>query len=161
MPPNQAKAPGPRCRRGPGQNLSTLGNIDGDAIAQKQVSRQINFGSAARAGNGGRKSRDKGDRLERAIVKLFQDHGFGAERVPLSRSAGGSYSGDLSVPLLGRDLTVECKARANGFVQFYSWLEDRDVLIVKADRKDALVILPLRLALEIAAAAERGKGGAP
>jgi Holliday junction resolvase len=106
---------------------------------------------------GGRASRQKGDRFERAIVRLLQDHGLGAERVPLSGSAGGSYAGDLTVPILGRDLVVEAKARANGFARLYSWLEDRDVLIVKADRRDAIVVLPLRLAAEIASAAERRK----
>jgi Holliday junction resolvase len=106
---------------------------------------------------GGRASRHKGNRLERAVVRLLQDHGLGAERVPLSGAAGGSYSGDLTVPILGRDLVVEAKARANGFARLYSWLEDRDVLIIKADRRDALVILPLRLAVEIATTAERRK----
>jgi hypothetical protein len=106
---------------------------------------------------GGRASRDKGNRLERAIVKLLQDRGLGAERVPLSGSAGGSYAGDLTVPILGRDLVVEAKARANGFARLYSWLEGRDVLIIKADRRDAIVVLPLRLAADIAVAAERRK----
>ena len=110
--------------------------------------------------SGGRKSRDKGNRLERAIVRLLQDAGLGAERVPLSGSAGGSYCGDISVPLLGRDLTVECKARKDGFRELYTWLDGRDALIVRADRKEALVIVPLRLAVEIAVAAERAKGGA-
>jgi hypothetical protein len=80
-----------------------------------------------------------------------------AERVPLSGSAGGSYSGDLTVPILGRDLVVEAKARAKGFSQIYSWLQGRDALVIRADRRDALVILPLRLAADIAIAAERGK----
>jgi hypothetical protein len=90
-------------------------------------------------------------------VRLLQDHGLGAERVPLSGSAGGSYSGDITVPILGRDMVVEAKARANGFAQLYAWLEGRDVLIVKADRHPTLVVLPLRLAVEIASAAERRK----
>jgi Holliday junction resolvase len=106
---------------------------------------------------GGRASRDKGNRFERAIVRLLQDRGFGAERVPLSGSAGGSYSGDLTVPILGRDLVVEAKSLANGFARLYSWLEGRDALIVKADRRDAIVVLPLQLAVEIAIAAERRK----
>jgi Holliday junction resolvase len=42
---------------------------------------------------GGRGSRQKGDRLERAIVKLLQSHGLGAERIPMSGSAGGSFCG--------------------------------------------------------------------
>jgi Holliday junction resolvase len=39
---------------------------------------------------GGRAPRDKGNRLERAIVRLAQDYGLGAERMPLSGAVGGS-----------------------------------------------------------------------
>lgn len=102
---------------------------------------------------GGRASRDKGNRRERAIVKFLQDRGFAAERVPLSGSAGGSYLGDLTVPLLNIDRVGEVKARANGFKQLYAWLVDRDFLIVQADRSEPLVVLPLKLAAEIAAKA--------
>jgi hypothetical protein len=86
-----------------------------------------------------------------------QAQGKNAERVPLSGSVGGSYAGDLTVPILGRDLVVEVKARARAFGQLHAWLEGCDVLIVKADRRDAIVVLPLRLAAEIAIAAERRK----
>lgn len=111
---------------------------------------------------GGRASRQKGNRVERAIVRALQDAGLGAERVPLSGSAGGSYLGDLTVPVIGRDLVVEVKARAGGFVELYRWLDDRDVLVVKADRREPLVVLPLSLATEIAMAAEQHmKAGAP
>jgi Holliday junction resolvase len=106
---------------------------------------------------GGRASRQKGNHAERALVHLLQDHGFGAERVPLSGSAGGTYCGDLTVPILGRDHVVEVKVRATGFLQLYAWFEDRDMLVVRADRKVPLVILPIKLAIQIARAAERAK----
>lgn len=106
---------------------------------------------------GGRASRDKGNRVERAIVKALQLKGFAAERVPLSGSAGGSYLGDLTVPVLGVDRVVEVKARATGFATVYGWLEQRDLLVIKADRREPLVVLPLKLAVEIASAAERGR----
>jgi hypothetical protein len=61
------------------------------------------------------------------------------------------------VPVLGIDRTVEVKVRGNGFRQLYEWLGRRHLLIVRADRREPLVVLPLRLAAEIAAAAERGK----
>jgi hypothetical protein len=102
---------------------------------------------------GGRASRDKGNRAERAIVKFLQGKGFAAERVPLSGSAGGSYLGDLTVPILSVDRVVEVKCRADGFRELYRWLIDRDILIVRADRSEPLVILPLKLAAEIAAKA--------
>lgn len=106
---------------------------------------------------GGKASRQKGNRAERAVVKFLQSHGFAAERVPLSGSAGGSYLGDITVPLLGVDRCIEVKARADGFKELYRWLEARDLLVVKADRREPLVILPLWLAAEVAAKAEGGR----
>jgi hypothetical protein len=107
---------------------------------------------------GGRRSRDKGNRTERAIVRLLQDHAFAAERIPLSGGAGGRYAGDLTVPVLGLDRRVEVKCRSGGFAQLYRWLANRDLLIVKRDRDEPLVVLPISLAIEIAKAAERGRG---
>jgi hypothetical protein len=109
--------------------------------------------------SGGRKSRDKGNRAERSLVRALQAAGFGAERVPLSGSAGGRYCGDLTVPILGRDHVVEVKVRATGFSQLYAWLDGRDILVVRADRKEPLVIVPLALGVEIATAAEQNRGG--
>jgi Holliday junction resolvase len=103
---------------------------------------------------GGKASRQKGNRAERAVVRFLQDRGFAAERVPLSGSAGGSYLGDLTVPIIGIDRVVEVKARAKGFKQLYDWLIDRDILIVRADRSEPLVVLPLKLAAEIAGRAK-------
>ena len=105
----------------------------------------------------GRASRDKGNRVERAIVRVLQNHGFAAERVPLSGAARGRFGGDVSLPLLGVDRRVEVKSRADGFRQLYRWLDGADLLIVRADRKPPLVILPLKLAAKVAMAAERGK----
>jgi hypothetical protein len=54
------------------------------------------------------------------------------------------------------------KCRGNGFRQLYDWLEGHDFLIVRADRRELLVVVPLKLAAEIAMAAERAtKGVAP
>ena len=107
----------------------------------------------------GRKSRDKGNRLERALVAQLQAAGFGAERVPLSGSLGGRWTGDITLPLLGRDLVVEAKTRGNGFRQIYDWIENRDLLALKANRKDVLIVIRLRQAVEIAKAAERNREG--
>jgi Holliday junction resolvase len=109
---------------------------------------------------GGRASRDKGNRTERAIVRLLQEHGLAGERVPLSGSTGGSFCGDITVPALGRDLRGEAKCRCNGFTRLYEWLEGVDFLVLRADRKPLLVVIPLELAAEIVAMAERAKGGA-
>jgi hypothetical protein len=109
---------------------------------------------------GGRASRDKGSRTERAIVRLLQERGLAGERVPLSGAARGRFGGDISVPVLGRDLRGEAKARGNGFRRLYDWLEGRDFLVIRADRKSLLVVVKLELAAEVVMAAERAKGGA-
>ena len=103
--------------------------------------------------SGGKAPRQKGNRAERAIVRFLQEKGFAAERVPLSGSVGGSYLGDLTVPVIGVDRVVEVKCRADGFRELYRWLIDRDILIVRADRSEPLVVIPLKLAAEIAAKA--------
>ena len=103
---------------------------------------------------GGRAARDKGNRTERALVKYLQERGFAAERVPLSGAAGGSYVGDITIPVMGVDRCAEVKVRSRGFRQLYDWLAGRDLLIVRADRSEPLVVIPLKLAAEIAAKAE-------
>ena len=111
---------------------------------------------------GGRASRQKGDRGERAVVRFLQGRGFAAERVPLSGAARGRFGGDVSIPLLGTDRRIEVKCRNNGFRQLYDWLEGHDFLIVRADRRELLDVIPLKLATEIAMAAERStKRGVP
>jgi hypothetical protein len=95
----------------------------------------------------GRRSRDKGARTERAIVRLLQ--GLGAVKISGIYKPGA----DISMPLLGFERAIEVKCRATGFAQLYSWLDGRDVLIVKADRREPLVVLSLSLAAKVAAAA--------
>jgi Holliday junction resolvase len=73
----------------------------------------------------GRRSRSKGVRVERSIVNALQATGIGAVRVPLSGAV-------------------------DGFRELYSWLTNRDVLVVKADRQEPLVVVRLSLAAEIA-----------
>jgi hypothetical protein len=99
------------------------------------------------------KSRRKGMREEQVLVRFLQDHGFAAEKISRMYRRGP----DLTMPLLGADRTVEINIRSNGFRELYRWLTAADLLIVRADRQPPLVILPLRFAAEIAAAAERGR----
>lgn len=83
----------------------------------------------------GKAPRRKGNRGEREVAALLGGH-----RVPLSGSAGGEYSGDVIVPPLG---IGEVKRRKDGFRQLYGWLEGRDFLALRADRREWLVVVPL------------------
>jgi Holliday junction resolvase len=94
----------------------------------------------------GRRSRDKGNRTERAIVRLLRAQGIAAMKISGMYKPGA----DISMSLLGSDRAVEVKCRAAGFRQLYDWLQQRDVLIIKSDRRDPLVVVRLSLAVEIA-----------
>jgi hypothetical protein len=72
----------------------------------------------------GRRSRSKGARTERGIVNALQAHGPVAIRVPLSGAVGGRFAGDIILPLMGRDLCVEVKARADGYRELFCWLNE-------------------------------------
>ena len=85
-------------------------------------------------------------RGERAIVALLQAEGIAATKISGMYKTGA----DISMPLLGRDLDVEVKYRADGFRQLYNWLNSRDILILKADRREPLVVLRMSLVAEIA-----------
>jgi hypothetical protein len=107
--------------------------------------------------SGGKASRQKGDRNERSIVRLLQEAGLAAERLPLSGAAHGRFAGDISVPLLGIDHRIEIKCRADGFREVYKWIDGADLLILRADYRMPLVVMRLPLAIDIAKAAEQKK----
>jgi hypothetical protein len=56
---------------------------------------------------------------------------------------------DLRVPMLGRDCKMEIKCRGDGFATLYRWLVPVDVLVLKADRKEALAVMPLTTLIEL------------
>ena len=98
-----------------------------------------------------RKSRDKGLRIEREIVQRHKDMGIYAERVPLSGAAGGSFTGDIFLHLERQfpdrckvPLISEVKARKSGagFTTLEGWLGSNDVLFLRRDRAEPLVVLP-------------------
>jgi hypothetical protein len=94
-------------------------------------------------------SRRKGDRCEREIVALHQAAGISAHRVPLSGSVGGVYGGDLRI---AGNLRAEVKARARGagFTTLERWLTGSDLLFLRRDRAEPLVVLPWATYLRIA-----------
>ena len=97
---------------------------------------------------GGRASRQKGPRIEREVVERHKAVGVHAERYPLSGSAPGRHGGaDVDVYAFGRDeapLVGEVKGRkgGQGFTTIERWLGDNDVLFLRRDRSEPLVLVP-------------------
>jgi Holliday junction resolvase len=87
-----------------------------------------------------KKSIRKGYRLEHELEEKLKELGFDAQRVPLSGQSGGLFSGDLIID--GK--IAEVKGRGDGFKNLYRWLEGKDLLFVRADRKEWLVIQRLK-----------------
>lgn len=91
----------------------------------------------------------KGYRGEVQAVKALQDCGFDAERVfgsgAFEQQLGPNFKGDICLTLASDSLAGEVKVRAKGFTQLYNWLQDgrKDFLMVKADRKEFLMVLPM------------------
>ncbi len=99
----------------------------------------------------------KGDRCERAIVKQIQEAGYPAKRVPLS-GAVEWLPGDVMAELgiLG-ECCLEVKARRD-FKSLHAWLEHRDALILKADRRAPLIVLRLADFLKVLGGEDEGGG---
>ena len=96
--------------------------------------------------------RRKGAKVEREIVNALKAAGIPAERVPLSGAHGGSFAGDVVVDKRWR---AEVKARKGGagFKQLEKWLGDNDLLILKRNHGDPMVLLPCDLATALLLAA--------
>jgi len=93
----------------------------------------------------GKAQRDKGARFEREIVNRAKLHELDAQRVPLS-GATNFAKGDVVVTAAsGVKWIFEAKKRGDGFKQIYAWLEAEaaDALVIGADNKPPLVVLPM------------------
>ncbi len=107
--------------------------------------------AAAAKSKRGRQSRRKGARIECEIVNLHRRLGIHAEKVPLSGAAHYRGAGhDVDIFPFGKDgipLLCEVKARASGggFKTLESWLADNDVLFLRRDNSDPLILLPARV----------------
>jgi hypothetical protein len=92
--------------------------------------------------------RDKGVRAERNIVDRHKAVGIFCERYPLSGASRFRGSGhDVDLYPFGPDsapLVAEVKARKNGsgFTQLEKGLGEYQVLFLRRDRADPLVLLP-------------------
>jgi hypothetical protein len=91
---------------------------------------------------GGRRSRAKGDRIEREIVSRHAAIGIKAERYPLSGGSRFRGSGhDIDIYPFGKDeapLVTEVNSRKSdsGFVTLENWLADYNALILRRNNSD-------------------------
>ena len=68
---------------------------------------------------------------------MLKDAGIEAERVPLSGACGGTFAGDILI----RGRRYEAKIRCNGFLELYKWIDGNHGVILRADRREGLVVL--------------------
>ena len=98
--------------------------------------------------SGGARHRRKGERIERELVERCRALGIHADRYPLSGASRFRGSGhDIDFYIFGRDeapAVAECKARKSGggFTTLDRWLGDFDLLVLRRDRADPLVLPP-------------------
>jgi hypothetical protein len=74
---------------------------------------------------------------------------------------GGKYSGDVSVPIMGIDRTIEAKIRATGFKQIYEWMADHYGVVIRADRAEPLICVRLKDFARLATIASRNEAEIP
>jgi hypothetical protein len=106
-------------------------------------------------------ARHRRDRCERELVERHKALGVHAERYPLSGASRFRGSGhDLDLYPFGREaapIVAESKARKDGagFVQLEKWLADYDVLFLRRNNADPMVLLPWRVWVALLAKVSR------
>lgn len=103
------------------------------------------------------KSKQKGYRGEAGIAKRWSAHGIPCKRVVMSGAMGflgPEFHGDLKATINGQELTIQSKCLADGWRMIYGAIENHDCLIIKADRKEALVVIPESLFLSLVGSGE-------
>ena len=98
-----------------------------------------------------RRNKQRGYELEKEAQDFWRDLGVECQRV-LGSGAYKNYSADLAGDLRLNGLLVECKRRKDGFRELYKWLsqDDADLLIVRADRKHRIYVIPESLMVRFA-----------
>lgn len=97
----------------------------------------------------GRRSRNKGNNEERAIVNLHREWGVRAERT-LEKGArpDGSNTWDVDIYAFGKDeapLIGECKCRESIGDWVWEYLGENDFLTLRKNRKQRLYVVPERV----------------
>jgi len=84
------------------------------------------------------KAKAKGSRVEREVKKFFEKFGF-----EVVRSAGSFGKADLEVKGIG---SIQVKARKS--FSILNMFDGADKLVIKANRKEPYIVLPLKTYLE-------------
>jgi Holliday junction resolvase len=111
----------------------------------------------------GARHRQKGDRIERELVERHRAIGVKSERYPLSGASRFRGSGhDVDIYAFGSEeapLVAESKARKDGggFVQLERWLGEFDLLFLRRNHADPLVLLPWRVWTRLLAKISRSR----
>lgn len=94
----------------------------------------------------GHKSRNKGARREYEARDLL----------PGSTKISRMYKEGPDIHW--RDLDVEVKSRGEGFKELHKWLKNAGMLMLKADRKEWLVVMRYSTMMDLLDAKEEGEG---
>jgi len=90
-------------------------------------------------------SRRKGARIELDVLHELQDAGIMCEKL----SYAYRKTHDIRVVLFDKHLKMEVKCRAKGFATIYNWLKPVDLLVLRRDRSEALVVMPISTLVEL------------
>ena len=99
----------------------------------------------------GASHRRVGNACEREVVDRHRDLGVKAERYPLSGASRFRGSGhDVDIYAFGTDeaplgAEVKKRRRGAGFTQIERWLGDYDLLMLRRNHADPMVVLPWRV----------------
>lgn len=104
------------------------------------------------------RNKEKGSRLEMAVCKAAESFGLKAYRVAGSGNIRGGGEGDVNIYTpSGKRISIECKARKEGFKFIYDSLGLHDALVIHEVKpgntvktaKEKLAVLPLDKYLEL------------
>ena len=90
------------------------------------------------------KAKIKGYRNEILVRDKLIASGIPCERVPLSGLIGGIYADDLCIPSVAApEFRCEVKSRAGGkgFTVLEKWMGASDIMFIRKDRTDPMVVL--------------------
>lgn len=105
----------------------------------------------------GKSQRTKGATAERAVVNRLREAGIKADKVPLS--GGAHFRGEGHDVTIHENVKAEVKIRKADFARIYAWLEDNDMLMIRRDRDQWLVVMRLEDWIEKGAFREQPVGG--